>query len=320
MSERPRLRRAGVAAGRTPRRDAARVARLRVLRQLRRRGDRGRDQAGPAGDRPAGDHRLRGWLSRPDVRRPERHHIEPQLPGRPRAAAARCPPPAATRWRTASTVATKLPRPPRRWAPSTTSCATSLEPGACRGLPDRARSGRGRLRPGAGRVPPGPAGAGATRTGSCSSPTRSSRATGGPGGCGASSTRGSSRTWSAWPRASPTACRSGAIVARRELHERWGNGAHGSTFGGNPVSCAAGSRSSRRSRRRGWSRMRRRAASSCAAAFGRSPTATPGSATSAGRGLMIGVELVRDPGESRARRRPGGRAHRRAAPTPASCS
>jgi 4-aminobutyrate aminotransferase len=31
-----------------------------------------------------------------------------------------------------------------------------------------------------------------------------------------------------------------AIVARRDLHEKWGVGAHGSTFGGNPVSCAAG--------------------------------------------------------------------------------
>lgn len=31
-----------------------------------------------------------------------------------------------------------------------------------------------------------------------------------------------------------------AIVSRRELHEKWGVGAHGSTFGGNPVSCAAG--------------------------------------------------------------------------------
>jgi 4-aminobutyrate aminotransferase len=31
----------------------------------------------------------------------------------------------------------------------------------------------------------------------------------------------------------------GAVVARRELHERWGLGAHGSTFGGNPVCCAA---------------------------------------------------------------------------------
>jgi len=31
-----------------------------------------------------------------------------------------------------------------------------------------------------------------------------------------------------------------AIVTRRELQERWGVSAHGSTFGGNPVSCAAG--------------------------------------------------------------------------------
>lgn len=32
----------------------------------------------------------------------------------------------------------------------------------------------------------------------------------------------------------------GAIVARRELHERWPTGTHGTTFGGNPVSCASG--------------------------------------------------------------------------------
>jgi len=31
-----------------------------------------------------------------------------------------------------------------------------------------------------------------------------------------------------------------AIVTRRELQDRWGGGAHGSTFGGNPLSCAAG--------------------------------------------------------------------------------
>ncbi|HXG40734.1 MAG TPA: aminotransferase class III-fold pyridoxal phosphate-dependent enzyme [Candidatus Limnocylindrales bacterium] len=30
-----------------------------------------------------------------------------------------------------------------------------------------------------------------------------------------------------------------AIVSRRELQERWGKSAHGSTFGGNPVACAA---------------------------------------------------------------------------------
>ena len=32
-----------------------------------------------------------------------------------------------------------------------------------------------------------------------------------------------------------------AIVSSRELQERWGRGAHGSTYGGNPVACAAGS-------------------------------------------------------------------------------
>jgi 4-aminobutyrate aminotransferase len=31
-----------------------------------------------------------------------------------------------------------------------------------------------------------------------------------------------------------------AIVSSRRLQERWGRGAHGSTFGGNPVACAAG--------------------------------------------------------------------------------
>lgn len=31
----------------------------------------------------------------------------------------------------------------------------------------------------------------------------------------------------------------GAIVANRKLHERWQVGGHGSTFGGNPISCAA---------------------------------------------------------------------------------
>jgi 4-aminobutyrate aminotransferase len=30
-----------------------------------------------------------------------------------------------------------------------------------------------------------------------------------------------------------------AIATRRELQERWGKGAHGSTYGGNPVACAA---------------------------------------------------------------------------------
>ena len=31
----------------------------------------------------------------------------------------------------------------------------------------------------------------------------------------------------------------GAMIARAELLEAWGPGAHGSTYGGNPVACAA---------------------------------------------------------------------------------
>ena len=31
-----------------------------------------------------------------------------------------------------------------------------------------------------------------------------------------------------------------AIVSSKELQERWGRGAHGTTYGGNPVACAAG--------------------------------------------------------------------------------
>ena len=31
----------------------------------------------------------------------------------------------------------------------------------------------------------------------------------------------------------------GALIARADLHEAWGPGAHGSTYGGNPVACAA---------------------------------------------------------------------------------
>ena len=30
-----------------------------------------------------------------------------------------------------------------------------------------------------------------------------------------------------------------AIASSREIQERWGRGAHGSTYGGNPVACAA---------------------------------------------------------------------------------
>ena len=38
---------------------------------------------------------------------------------------------------------------------------------------------------------------------------------------------------------SPPGCRSAGIIASRAVFDRWPTGTHGSTFGGNPVSCAA---------------------------------------------------------------------------------
>ena len=86
----------------------------------------------------------------------------------------------------------------------------------------------------------------------------------------------------------------GAVVARRELHERWGKGAHGSTFGGNPVSCAAGIAV--------LETIEREALVANAAARGEQllaglrslEGAYPGIGDVRGRGLMVGVEFVQD--------------------------
>ncbi len=76
-----------------------------------------------------------------------------------------------------------------------------------------------------------------------------------------------------------------ALATRRELQERWGKGAHGTTYGGNPVACAAGHRGPRddRAGRPGGQRRRPRRAAVGRAARGSGPR-TSGSATSAGRG------------------------------------
>ena len=70
----------------------------------------------------------------------------------------------------------------------------------------RADPGRGRLRRPRGRLPARPARHLRSRTASCWSPTRSSRAPAGPAGCGPSSTGASSPTSCCRPRASPPAC------------------------------------------------------------------------------------------------------------------
>ena len=75
-----------------------------------------------------------------------------------------------------------------------------------------------------------------------------------------------------------------AIVSSRDLQERWGRGAHGSTYGGNPVACAAGLAVLETFRDERSSRTRLRAGRELTAGLGGSPPRTTGSATSAGPG------------------------------------
>jgi 4-aminobutyrate aminotransferase len=85
-----------------------------------------------------------------------------------------------------------------------------------------------------------------------------------------------------------------AIVSSRALQERWGRGAHGSTYGGNPVACAAGLAV--------LATIRDEGLIANAAARGAELTAGLGAIAAEddrigdirGPGLMIGVEFVRD--------------------------
>ena len=95
----------------------------------------------------------------------------------------------------------------------------------------------------------------------------------------------------------------GAVVTTPEIAAAFANGMeYFNTFGGNPVSCEIGLavldviRDERLQER---ARSRRRPAEGRACAV--SPTATRSSATSAGSGLFLGIELVARP---RAARRP----------------
>ena len=85
-----------------------------------------------------------------------------------------------------------------------------------------------------------------------------------------------------------------AIASSRELMERWGKSAHGSTFGGNPVACAAGiavletfaeERLVENSRTRG---------AELRAGLDRVAAEEPRIGDVRGEGLMIGVEFVTD--------------------------
>ncbi|MCA1846804.1 MAG: aminotransferase class III-fold pyridoxal phosphate-dependent enzyme, partial [Actinobacteria bacterium] len=79
----------------------------------------------------------------------------------------------------------------------------------------------------------------------------------------------------------------GGIIAPRDLMDRWPTGAHGSTFGGNPVSCAAALATLDVLEEEGCYERARRLGRRAMERLG----ATPGPVDVRGVGLMIGVEL-----------------------------
>ena len=93
-----------------------------------------------------------------------------------------------------------------------------------------------------------------------------------------------------------------AVVAPRELHERWGRGAHGSTFGGNPVACAAGIAVLETIRSDGLVENIVARGAELRAGLERIAAEDDRIGDIRGPGLMIGVEFVRD----RATREPDG--------------
>jgi 4-aminobutyrate aminotransferase len=93
-----------------------------------------------------------------------------------------------------------------------------------------------------------------------------------------------------------------AIASRRELQEAWGIGAHGTTFGGNPVACAAGVAVLETIGRENLVANAAGRGAELSAQLRELMAADPGIGDVRGPGLMIGLELVRD----RATREPDG--------------
>jgi 4-aminobutyrate aminotransferase len=93
-----------------------------------------------------------------------------------------------------------------------------------------------------------------------------------------------------------------AIVTSRELQERWGRGAHGTTYGGNPVSCAAGVAVLETIRDEQLVANARARGAELSGGLRELMAELPGIGDVRGPGLMIGVEFVTD----RASRKPDG--------------
>ena len=85
-----------------------------------------------------------------------------------------------------------------------------------------------------------------------------------------------------------------AIATRRELQERWGKSAHGSTYGGNPVACAAGIAVLETIRDEDLVANAERRGNELTQGLLRLKAEDDRIGDVRGPGLMIGVELVRD--------------------------
>ncbi len=86
-----------------------------------------------------------------------------------------------------------------------------------------------------------------------------------------------------------------AIVSSRALQERWGRGAHGSTYGGNPVACAAGLAVLETIRDEGLLANAVARGAELVNGLGKIAAEDDRIGDIRGRGLMVGVEFVRDP-------------------------
>ncbi len=85
-----------------------------------------------------------------------------------------------------------------------------------------------------------------------------------------------------------------AIVSARSLQERWGRGAHGSTYGGNPVACAAGLAVVRTIREQGLVENAAARGAELTAGLHRLMAEDDRIGDVRGPGLMVGVEFVAD--------------------------
>ena len=94
-----------------------------------------------------------------------------------------------------------------------------------------------------------------------------------------------------------------AIATSRALMERWGKSAHGSTYGGNPVACAAGIAVLETIEREGLVENAAARGAELRAGLDRIAAEEPRIGDVRGPGLMIGVELVDRPRDARAGRR-----------------